>query len=397
MTLNRQQLPPQIRKLAVVERATGKPGIRYEVVVDVGVNPVSGERRQARRRYRTEAEARAGLTELQAKAQAGAFVSRSALTVDRVCADYVAGRHNLRDSSRSKLEYDLAPLRERFGKLPVQRLVKADVDALVTDLCKGGTITAKGRVRRPWSPIAVNKFVGAVDQVLADAYRQRIVAANVAADVARVSAPQVDLDTFSVAEVEQLRTYFATDRLGHAWELALHGLRRGEIAGLKWSSIDFTAATLSIVSNRVSAGGVTVQNDPKSAASRRMLPLSDRLAGVLRAAKARQAAERLAIGEHYRGGEFVVSNEIGDAYSPAVLSRYWAQALSRAGVRHLKLHGARHTAATLMHLDGVPIAVIAAWIGHDDPSFTLRVYAHSPAESLKAAASVLDRPGASSG
>lgn len=50
-----------------------------------------------------------------------------------------------------------------------------------------------------------------------------------------------------------------------------------------------------------------------------------------------------------------------------------------------------------MHLDDVPIAVIAAWIGHDDPSLTLRVYAHSPAESLKSAAEVLDRPSMSSG
>ncbi len=87
---------------------------------------------------------------------------------------------------------------------------------------------------------------------------------------------------------------------------------------------------------------------------------------VLQAAKRRQAAERLALGEHYRAGEYVVCNEIGDPYNPAVLSRYWAKAVKVAGVRHIKLHGGRHTAATLMHLDGVPVAVIAAWIGHKD-------------------------------
>jgi integrase len=51
-------------------------------------------------------------------------------------------------------------------------------------------------------------------------------------------------------------------------------------------------------------------------------------------------------------GEYVVCNEIGDAYLPAVLSRYWRDAVKAAGIRHIKLHAARHTCATLMHLQG---------------------------------------------
>ena len=72
-----------------------------------------------------------------------------------------------------------------------------------------------------------------------------------------------------------------------------------------------------------------------------------------------------------------MSNEVGEPYSPAVLSRYWRDAVKAAGVRHIKLHAARHTCATLMHLHGVPVAVIAAWIGHKDASLTMRLYAHS--------------------
>ena len=93
------------------------------------------------------------------------------------------------------------------------------------------------------------------------------------------------------------------------------------------------------------------------------------------------------------GGAFayVVSNEIGEPYSPAVLSRYWRDAVKAAGVRHIKLHAARHTCATLMHLQGVPAAVIAAWIGHKDASLTMRLYAHSQDDAPKAAGATLDR------
>lgn len=392
----RQQLPPQIKKVDVVDRATGKFVVRYRVKVDVGPHPETGARQQAKRHCVTEKDARRVLAELQNKAATGTYVSPSKLTVDQVCANYIAGRHNLRESSLSKLEYDLAPLRERHGNLLVQRLTKAHIDKLVTDLVAGGTITAKKRRRRPWSAVAVNKVIATIGQVLDDALDQKIVTSNVAAKVARVSAVEKDVDTFTAVEVDQLRKFFAKDRIGHAWELALYGLRRGEIAGLRWSDIDLTTRTLSVANNRVSAGGTTVENDPKSHASRRELPLPDRLVKVLRAAQKRQKVEKLALGEHYGAGEYVVCNEIGEPYNPAVLSRYWADAVKAAGVRHIKLHGARHTAATLMHLDGVPIVVIAAWIGHSDPTLTLRVYAHSQSDALKAAGASLDRPNKSS-
>lgn len=392
----RQQLPPQIKKITVLDRVSGKMVERYRVKVDVGVNPVDGKRQQAKRHCRTESEARKLLSELQYKAATGTYVSPSTVTVEQMCAEYVAGRHNLRASSLSKLEYDIAPLRERHGNRQAQKLTKAHIDALVTDLVAGGTVTAKGRTRRPWSPIAVNKVIATVAQVLDDAREQGIVPKNVAEKVARVSVPDKDVDTYTVAEVEQLRKHFATDRIGHAWELATYGLRRGEIAGLRWADIDLTAGTLSVANNRVSAGGTTVENDPKSIASRRVLPLPSRLETVLRAAKKRQTIERLALGEQYGAGEYVVCNEVGEPYNPAVLSRYWARAVAAAGLRHLKLHGGRHTAATLMHLDRVPVAVIAAWIGHSDPTLTLRVYAHSQNDALKAAGASLDRSNASS-
>jgi integrase len=389
--MSRQQLPPQIRKIATTDRKTGKTVVRYQLTVDAGINSVTGNRQQVRRRYLTEALARRALAEIADKATTGRFVARAAVTVDQVCAAYLAGRHRLRASSRSKLAYDLAPLRERHGQLPVQRLTKHHIDKLVADLVAGGTKTAKGRTRRPWGADAVNKVTQTIAMVLADAQRQGLIARNVAEHVDRVGRPHQEPDTYTEEEVQTLLATIAGDRLSHAWELALAGLRRGEIAGLRWADADFDAKTLTIVNNRVSAGGRTVENDPKSATSRRTLPLPDRLVSVLKAAKRRQAAERLALGATYRSGSYVVSNEIGDPYSPAVLSRYWRDTVKAAGIRHIKLHAARHTCATLMHLDGVPVAVIAAWIGHKDASLTLRLYAHSQEGALKAASATLNR------
>lgn len=388
----RQQLPPQITKVTTTDRKTGKPVVRYQLRTDGGVNPATGKRQQVRRRYNTEAAARRALAAIGDEAITGQFVARKTATVEQVCEQWLAGRHNLRASSRSKVAYDLAPLRERHGNLPVQRLTKRHIDELVADLLAGGTKTAKGRTRRPWGADAANKVIQTIAQVLADAQRRGLVARNVAEHVDRVNRPHKVVDTYTEDEVQQFLAALADDRLGHAWELALSGMRRGEIAGLRWQDVDLDARTLSIVNNRVSAGGKVVENDPKSATSRRTLPLPDRLVAVLKAAKKRQVAERLALGAAYRSGAYVVSNEIGDPYSPAVLSRYWREAVEAAGLRHIKLHAARHTCATLMHLHGVPVAVIAAWIGHRDASLTMRIYTHGgQLAALQAAGASLDR------
>jgi integrase len=73
----------------------------------------------------------------------------------------------------------------------------------------------------------------------------------------------------------------------------------------------------------------------------------------------------------------------GEPYAPGVLSRYWRETLQAAGIRHIKLHAPRHTCATLMHLQGVPVAVITAWIGHKDAWLTMKLYAHSQDDALR--------------
>ena len=389
--LTRQQLPPQIRKVKIVDRKTGKPAVRYQVTVDAGTNPVTGRRHQVRRRYPTERSARQALSEIGNQAARGEFVPRQPMTVDQVCSDYMRGRHNLRATSLTKLGYDLAPLRERHGDLPVQRLTKSQLDTLVTDLLAGGTLTAKGRKRRGWSAVAVNKVISSAAQVLADAQRQGVVNRNVAEMVSRVAVPYTEVDTYNVDEVVRLLASVEGDRLSHVCELALVGLRRGEIAGLRWSDVDLDGRTLAVVNNRVAAGGKVVENEPKSVASRRSLPLADGQVSVLRSAKARQAAERLALGADGGPWEYVVCNEAGMPYHPQSLSRYWAKAVKAAGLRHIKLHGGRHTAATELHLGGAADAVVAAWIGHRDSNLTKSLYLHSQPQALKAAGEIFNR------
>ena len=97
-----------------------------------------------------------------AAAVSGTFVARKNITVEPFCEGYINGRHDLKATALSKLRYDLTPFTQKFGSVALQRVTKADVDALIRDLTAGGSKTPKGRLRRPWGAVAVNKVIQAV-------------------------------------------------------------------------------------------------------------------------------------------------------------------------------------------------------------------------------------------
>jgi integrase len=93
----------------------------------------------------------------------------------------------------------------------------------------------------------------------------------------------------------------------------LSGLRRGEIAGAKWSDIDYDAGTITIARNRVQVGAATVvENKPKTQSSHRTLPLDAGLVGVLKRASARYAREKFALGAAHADSGYIAVNEAGE-------------------------------------------------------------------------------------
>ena len=380
----RRQLPPQIKRVELAARDGGRPVVRYQLTVDVGV--VDGKRKQLRKRYKTEREARAALDAVRGDVAKGKYVQPSKITVAQACEDWLASKHGLKPSTLHGHRVNLATALAALGEVEVQKLSKRHIDDLVTALRAGGLVSPTGKPRKSWSPRSVNYMLGLLTAVLRDQMRQGHVVRNVAELIDRIPADPKPPDTFAPAELQAVLDHIDGDRYAIAWQLALTGLRRGEVAGLRWSDIDLTGRTLQISSTRLRFGKHLVEDTPKSRASRRTLPIPDHLAAALRTARAIQAADRLALGEEYQASGYVVVDEWGAALSPHALTSRWARMLKAAGVRHIRFHDARHTCGTLMHLQDVPIAVISAWLGHASKAFTMATYVHSQPEALTLAA-----------
>jgi integrase len=170
-----------------------------------------------------------------------------------------------------------------------------------------------------------------------------------------VAAAPSKYRTLSADEMFAILDHDCRDR--HLWALALYGLRRGEITGLRWANVDLKAKTVNVVENRVVVGKQVVVGTPKSKASNRALPMPDEVVEVLRAARKRQAEERLAFGQGYGPGEYVASDEAGRSYHPDRLTSAWGRMLDELGIKRVRLRhrhwrvGVREVSDTLEHLE----------------------------------------------
>jgi integrase len=289
----------------------------------------------------------------------------------------------------------LQPVQSELGTLVIQDLTRRHIDDLIVKLRAGELVRPGGKARKAWSARSCNYMLGALSQVLAQLVAESRLTRNVASLVDRVPGKAKKLQTFTADQVRTVLRGIAEDRNRHAWHLALAGLRRGEIAGQRWTDIDLESRTLRIGTTRVGVGGRAFdQDEPKTANAGRLLPIPEALLAELAAARTRQAAEKLVLGEAYADQGFVVCNEAGEPYHPSTLSTLWQAAIRDLDVRQIRLHDARHTCATLMHLPGVPIALVAACLGHADVLFTMRTYVHAQPEALELAARSFAPPAA---
>jgi hypothetical protein len=127
------------------------------------------------------------------------------------------------------------------------------------------------------------------------------------------------------------------------------------VAGLRWEALDLDGATMRIVSTRVLVDGKPVVSTPKTEAGRRNVPLDPMLVGMLRTWKTRQRAEQLSVGEGYEQSGYVFTDEIGRPLNPEYFSTALDSLAKAAGLRRVRLHDLRHTAASLMLAAGEPV------------------------------------------
>jgi len=203
----------------------------------------------------------------------------------------------------------------------------------------------------------------------------------------KVERPKKDRYVGSFYDADEVNALFEAAK-GSKLELpilfgAFYGLRRSEAIGLKWDAIDFDQNTITIrhtvTSCDLDGKRILVAADTtKTKSSMRTLPLVPFMRERLLALKDEQEDNRRLCGRSYIKDYigYVCVNEIGDLIKPHYVTESFPKLLKANGLRHIRYHDLRHSCASLLLANGVPMKQIQEWLGHSDFSTTANIYAH---------------------
>jgi integrase len=182
----------------------------------------------------------------------------------------------------------------------------------------------------------------------------------------------------TVDETRKVLAVARSRRNGARWALALGvGLRQSEVLALRWADLDLDTGTLAVnrTVHRVAGVGLTYA-EPKSERSRRRIALPTPLADALRIHRAAQHAERLKAGTAWQDNDLVFAQPNGHPIDKRADWHEWRRVLAAAEVRTVRLHDARHSAATTLLALGVDVRVVADMLGHSQTRVTSDTYQH---------------------
>lgn len=209
------------------------------------------------------------------------------------------------------------------------------------------------------------------------------------------TVPQAPANEMMVLDEEQV-TRFLTTTSGTRYEALFRlavttGMRQGELFGLKWADISWHRSVLSLRRQAQRIPGAGVQfTEPKTRAGKRTIKLSQGAVEALREHKLRQQKEREMAGKRWTEDDLIFTSKFGGTLDQSNLRREFYAILEIAGLPKMRFHDLRHTAASLMLNNNIPVIVVSRILGHSKPSVTLDIYGHLYNEMQDEAANLMD-------
>jgi len=253
-----------------------------------------------------------------------------------------------------------------LGKKRLRDLTPVHVDHLLAKKLKSGL-----------APSTVRRIRSVLAQALDQATRWGYVTRNVATLSRSPKVPRREGRTLSP---EQARAFLSALE-GHRNEalyavMLATGLRRGEALGLRWDDLDETSAVLRVRRQlRRDQVGLVVA-DTKTSTSRRALNLTSPLLTLLQQHKERQDAERELLNGIWEDSGLIFTSTVGTPLDPRNLLREFKGICRKAELGDWHVHELRHSAASLMLAQGVPLQVVSRVLGHASIRMTADVYGH---------------------
>jgi len=264
---------------------------------------------------------------------------------------------------------NIAPL---LGQVKISKLKSEQIERAYAVALENGRRDGKGGL----SHRTVHHMHRVLKQALAHACRHGLLARNPADSAKPPKVPPKTMQTYDLRQTATLIKAFRPTRMFVPTLLAvLCGLRRGEIAALRWKWVNLDGGDIQVVESAEQTVEGVRYKEPKSG-KKRNVRLSATVIEELKEWRLKQAEELLRVGRRPDGDTFVVSQADGSPLQPRSISHEWVRVLAAKKLPRIRFHDLRHAHATHLLASGIHPKIASERLGHSKVGITLDLYSH---------------------
>lgn len=352
--------------------------ISYEARVTIDYKQIS-------RTFKTRTEASAWLAEARTQQANGTFIKPDKVTLGEWLPRWleVYIKPGVKPSTYANyMDVTNKHIIPSLGPMSLQALRGHIIKEFYNKKLESGRLDGKGGL----SQRIINLMHQVIKGALKQAVFERLIPTNPAEHITNAKIKHKEMNTLSPEQANKYLEAAEGERLKAAFLLEIHtGLRRGELLGLTWDSIDLegeepklqvkqTLARVRLVDKGTSE---LMTSEPKTEKSKRTIYIDPAIAEELKHHKARQEGEKEFHGKHYQDNGYVFTTAQGRPIEPRNFYRLHCKVLEDASLPHVRFHDLRHSVATMLIQDGENVENIRELLGHEKTSTTLDLYCHS--------------------
>lgn len=345
----------------------------YYVTMDYGKNP-DGKRVKKTKTYSKLSDAKRALKEFEADKTKNNLVFPDDITLENWLNDW------LKMKSINCDETTLYGYKNIINNHLIPALGEYKLQVITPSMLNNyfiGKLNEEFKPNKKYSKNTVRKHYDLLLDVFKSAVDKEKILKNPVIKAEKITVKKNEQNVYTKAELKALLKIVEGNRMEIVIKLAgVFGLRREEIAGLRWRNVDFENQIISIVEARTQAGSKTIIKYTKNESSFRKLSLPDDIMQLLKKIRNEQEERKKLLGIDYKDTDYVIAWENGVPFRPNYLSDLFKKVIDDNKLKPLRLHDLRHTFASICNQEGITMYNISKALGHSQQNTTSNIYTH---------------------
>lgn len=230
---------------------------------------------------------------------------------------------------------------------------------------------------KPYAATSIKQFKNIINQSLKLAVKKDLIPSNPCQFVELPKIQRYESKYYTANQIKDLLAAVKGDPLEPLIKITvLYGLRRSEVLGIKWDSIDFESRRLIIKHTVVDSVKRVEKDKTKNQSSRRTFVLTDEAIEIFRNAKEQETANAKLFGKAYIQNDYVFKWDNGKPFVARYVSKHFGMLLKKNNLPHIRFHELRHSCASLLLNNGYTLKDVQEYMGHADIQMTANIYGH---------------------